>query len=204
MTRYLPHYPVIFQSKTLNQIVESVLETTKDIDKIPYFYYHIPRFTNVKINVVDLNAALSEQVDSYLGLKFTSSRLDEAVVCNDCNTRCRVLYGMDELYLNALMFGIKCMVGSTYNFLGEYFNEVKIYYDSGSICKASELQALINKFLYKILRFAPLASQKYAMREVGLDFGGVRNPLLNVNTNQEILIYNELKNLKRILSHYIN
>ena len=98
-------------------------------------YYHFAGKTGVDYNVADLIEKALVKVPTFAGVKFTGWDLGTAIEANrQYGNKVMIGYGKDEQVMASYFMGLKCSVGSTYNWAGKIWNEA-IQGKSKSICK---------------------------------------------------------------------
>ncbi|XP_049632542.1 N-acetylneuraminate lyase isoform X2 [Suncus etruscus] len=81
---------------------------------LPFYYYHIPSLTGVKIRAEELLERIQEEIPSFQGVKFSDKDLLDFGQCVDQNgtQQLAFLFGVDEQLLSALVMGATGAVGS--------------------------------------------------------------------------------------------
>jgi N-acetylneuraminate lyase len=92
------------------------------------------------------------------------------------------MHGTDETLLCALALGITSAIGSTYNFAAPLYNRIIEAYNNGVMATAQEEQLLSVRFVLAMAGTGDFFSAcKHVMQWLGMDLGGVRPPLKNLD-----------------------
>lgn len=170
-----------FYSGAVQEVAEMCRLIAAAAPALPFFYYHIPTFSGVYINVHDLLLEVRNTVPNFQGVKFTHTDLMDYARCLRFDEgRFDLLFGRDEILLSALVLGTKGAVGSTYNFLGPLFNRLMQNFGAGDVQSARACQAAAQETVASLLRLPGLPAQKALMGLLGQDLGPVRPPLQNL------------------------
>ena len=111
------------------------------------------------------------------------------------NKKYDILYGTDEMLLSALAVGAKGYIGSTYNFMGLLYKQLRKSFDKGDLDTAQELQLKSVKIVRIIVKYGGLAAQKSMMKLSGIDCGDVRAPLRPLSIQEEKSMEKDLQKI---------
>ncbi|XP_055671248.1 N-acetylneuraminate lyase isoform X3 [Falco peregrinus] len=116
--------PFFFRPANKDELTAFLQKIASEAPEVPFYYYHIPSLTGVKIRVEELLDGIKEQIPTFQGVKFSDTDLLDLAQCINKNEREQFafLYGVDEQLLSALAIGANGAVGSTYNYLGRKTN----------------------------------------------------------------------------------
>ncbi|XP_043555467.1 N-acetylneuraminate lyase isoform X1 [Chiloscyllium plagiosum] len=194
--------PFFFKPQSIEALTEFLQEVASAAPSIPFYYYHIPEFTGVSLNVVELLDGIEKRIPTFQGVKFTSSDLLDFGQCvHKFKDRFTLLYGKDELLLSAIVLGASGAVGSTYNYMGSLCNKMLTYAERGDYDSAREHQAVIQEFVGSMSRLGfGVAENKATMTLVsGIPLGPPRLPLLKCNEEKQAKILATLKTLRILI-----
>lgn len=182
--------PGFFKVDRLEQLLDCLGEICAAAPALPFYYYHIPRLTAVRIDVVELLRQSSARLPALRGVKYSDFTIFELQACVDLEKgRFNILFGSDEMLLSGLAGGAQGAVGTTYSFALPLYQRIFNAFHSGQIAEAQRLQGLSVQMLRIINRYATastnLPAMKSIMRLVGLDCGPLRQPLPKLTTLQE-------------------
>lgn len=174
--------PLFLPPSDVDELVGFCAEVASGSPKIPFYYYHIPSVSGVKISMVEFIQKAKEQIPNLAGIKFTDNNFMDMQQCLRLdNGRWDILHGYDEQLLAGLVFGAKGAVGSTYNFIAPLYHSVIENFKNGDLKAAREKQALTIKVVNALNKFGgPIAAGKALMKQVGVDCGPCRLPLKNL------------------------
>uniref|UniRef100_A0A8V0YAY7 N-acetylneuraminate lyase n=1 Tax=Gallus gallus TaxID=9031 RepID=A0A8V0YAY7_CHICK len=116
--------PSFFKPTNKDELLGFLQKVASEAPTVPFYYYHIPAMTGVKIRVEELLDGIREQIPTFQGVKFSDTDLLDLAQCINKKEREQFvfLYGVDEQLLSALAIGANGAVGSTYNYLGRKTN----------------------------------------------------------------------------------
>ncbi|XP_053894273.1 N-acetylneuraminate lyase isoform X3 [Malaclemys terrapin pileata] len=140
--------PFFFKPTNKDTLVAFLREVASEAPGIPFYYYHIPPLTGVKIRVEELLDGIKEQIPTFQGVKFSDTDLLDFAQCVKNNKEQFVLlYGVDEHLLSALAIGASGAVGSTYNYLGKKNNLMLEAFAKQDLALAQRYQFCTGEFL---------------------------------------------------------
>jgi N-acetylneuraminate lyase len=181
--------PVFFKTDSAEILVSCLAEIAAGAPDLPLYYYHIPRLTAARIDVVKLLRLGMQRLPTLNGVKYSDFTIFELQACAALeNGRFNILFGSDEMLLSGLVGGAQGAIGSTYSFAAPLYNRVFAAFQRGEIAEAQRLQGLSVKMLEVINRYAMpstnLPAMKAMMKLIGLDCGPLRLPLANPSAEQ--------------------
>ena len=174
--------PLFLPPSGVEELVGFCAEVASGAPGLPFYYYHIPSVSGVKISMVEFIQKATKQIPNLAGIKFTDNNFMDMQQCLRLdNGRWDILHGYDEQLLAGLAFGAKGAVGSTYNFIAPLYYGVMQDFEKGDLNAAREKQALTIKVVNALNKFGgPIAAGKALMKQVGVDCGPCRLPLKNL------------------------
>lgn len=160
---------------------------------LPFYYYHIPAFTDVYYNMYDLLQLVDGQIPNFAGIKFTYENVMDFQRCLEFkNRKYDILWGRDEMLLSALVIGAKGAVGSTYGFMSPLFRQIIDAFNQSDIEKARRLQLKAIDYITFLHRYGGSTGKAF-MKAVGMDCGNYRLPVRNLSDEQMQQFMTELK-----------
>ncbi len=170
--------PAYFKPASVPHLVACLQEIAAAAPKVPFFYYHIPAFTGVRLDMVDLLRQAGEAVPSFAGIKFSEVDPSAFSACAKLDGgRFEILWGSDETLLEGLAAGATGAIGSTYCFAARVYREVMAAHAAGDLEAARTWQARAARMIDIQIRRGGLPALKATMQLVGVDCGPVRLPL---------------------------
>lgn len=171
--------PGYFKPDTVKSLVTCMGAIAATAPDIPFYYYHIPRFTGAELSMVEFLRQSQQEIPSLAGIKYSDLKLFEFQECLAFdNGRYDILWGCDEMLLGALATGAKAAVGSTYNFAAPVYYQVIDAFQSGDI-EAAQAAMLKAVKLITLLSagYGPIHScMKSLMGMIGHEIGPARLP----------------------------
>ncbi|KFP01627.1 N-acetylneuraminate lyase isoform X1 [Calypte anna] len=182
--------PFFFKPTNKAELIAFLQKVASEAPAVPFYYYHIPPLTAVKIRVEELLDGITEQIPTFRGVKFSDTDLLDLAQCINKNEREQFtfLYGVDEQLLSALAIGADGAVGSTYNYLGQKTNLMLQAFAKPDLALARKYQFLTGEFLNFVTKLGfGVAQTKAVMTFVsGIPMGPPRLPL--VDASEEFII----------------
>ncbi|NLU90497.1 dihydrodipicolinate synthase family protein [Chitinophaga sp. Ak27] len=177
--------PSYFKPVTVNALAECCMEVAAVVPDMPFYYYHIPVLTGVGFAMLDLLKALHGKMPNLAGIKYTHEDFMDYQSClNFQNGRYDMLWGRDENLLAALMLGAKGTVGSTYNYAAPLYYGMMDATNTGDLEQARRLQQQSIDMIRLLGKYGGIATGKAYMKMIGLDCGGFRLPVKNMDAAQ--------------------
>lgn len=178
--------PFYHRPTTVKALVEFCAAIAGAATELPFYYYHIPALTHVKLPVSDFLQHAIERIPTLAGVKFTDNDLIQMQKCLQlADRRFEILNGYDEILLAGFSLGAQGAVGSTYNFAAPLSREIIAQFHRGNMVAAQSLQRQSVELIELIAEFGFPAAAKFVMALVGVDCGPVRPPLTNLSPEDQ-------------------
>lgn len=186
--------PFYLDLDNVQDVVACCAEVAAAAPKLPFYYYHIPCFTAVRIRASDLMEAAERSIPTLAGLKFSDGDLADFGECADrFGDRYDLFFGRDEMLLPALSVGAQAAIGTTYNFAAPLYRRMMDAFARGDVAAARKLQATSRDLIAVFQRHGGLAAMKAAMRLAGVDCGPCRLPLRTLDEREFDALRNALE-----------
>ncbi|XP_036128742.1 N-acetylneuraminate lyase isoform X1 [Molossus molossus] len=173
--------PFFLKPQNKDDLTDFLKEVAAAAPAVPFYYYHIPALTGVKIRAEELLEGIQEKIPTFQGLKFSDTDLLDFGQCVDQNRQRQFafLFGVDEQLLSALVMGATGAVGSTYNYLGKKTNQMLEAFERKDLSSALNYQFCIQRFINFVLKLGFGVSQTKAIMTLvsGIPMGPPRLPL---------------------------
>ena len=188
--------PSYFKPATAERLVRTMAEIASAAPTRPFYYYHIPHVTGVRIGMLDFLDGASSAIPTLAGIKFTSPAFDEMLACLQFRSGAfEILSGFDEMLLSALAIGVKGAVGSTYNFAAPVYGRILDAVARCALDEARLWQSRAVAMIRCVVKHDGLAGQKAVMKMLGYDCGPTRLPLAQLDDKQFDAMRKELQSL---------
>nr|XP_044614355.1 N-acetylneuraminate lyase isoform X3 [Equus asinus] len=169
-------------------LINFLKEVAAAAPALPFYYYHIPALTGVKIRAEEVLGGIQEKIPTFQGLKFSDTDLLDFGQCVDQNRQRQFafLFGVDEQLLSALVMGATgavgrmcCFLSSTYNYLGKKTNQMLEAFERKDFSSALNHQFCIQRFINFVVKLGFGVSQTKAIMTLvsGIPMGPPRLPL---------------------------
>jgi N-acetylneuraminate lyase len=165
--------------------------------RLPFYYYHIPALNGVHLSVFDLLKAAEGRISSFTGVKYTHLDMFEFEQCRHvAGGKYEMLWGLDEMFLDGLVYGNRSGVGGTYNHCFGLYSEMKAAYKAHEMERCRELQHQSHQFCEILGKYrGNLMGGKRIMKFLGMDCGPNRLPLQNISEPEEAAMKKELETI---------
>lgn len=183
--------PSFFTPTTIDQAVDHAARVAEAANGVPFYYYHLPSMTGMNLSMVRFLEAARPAIPNLRGLKFTHHDLGDYHDClREFGDDLDILFGRDELLLEAMVVGARGAVGSTYNFAAPLYQEMADELFSGRLEAAAACQGRARSIISSALSSGGLAGLKAVMSAVGVDCGPCRPPLAVLSTEEVASVRN--------------
>nr|KAF6397441.1 N-acetylneuraminate pyruvate lyase [Rousettus aegyptiacus] len=149
-------------------LINFLREVAAAAPALPFYYYHVPALTGVKIRAEELLDGIQEKIPTFQGLKFSDTDLLDFGQCVDQHRQRQFafLFGVDELF-------------STYNYLGKKTNQMLEAFERKDFSSALNCQFCIQRFINFVIKLGFGVSQTKAIMTLvsGIPMGPPRLPL---------------------------
>jgi N-acetylneuraminate lyase len=169
--------PSYFPPAGVEALVDSLAEIGRGAPELPFYYYHIPALTGVDPGMQGFLESATERIPTLAGIKFSDCRLHDLQLCRTFGDGALdVVFGVDEMLLGALAFGVRGAVGSTYGFAAPLYLRLIDCFERGDLDGARRHQARAGEMVRLIVQHCGRPGLKAAMSLIGLDCGPQRLP----------------------------
>lgn len=158
-----------------------------------FVIYNIPQLAGVSLTLSLLDEMLKNP--RVVGIKNSSMPVQDIQMFRrqaKKNGKDIVVFnGPDEQFISGRLIGAEGGIGGTYGVMPELFVKLNSYLASGELDKALCLQDDINEVIYTMCsgKGNMYAVAKAVLKKrTGIDFGGVRAPLLNLEDGDEAVV----------------
>jgi N-acetylneuraminate lyase len=189
--------PIFYKPNSVEELAKYAAQTAVNAPELAYYYYHMPSMSGVCFGMLDFLRAAEVKIPNLAGIKYTYEDLvDFELCCEFDEGRYDILYGRDETLLCSLALGCRGAVGSTYNIMTPLYIQLVEAFDLGDFNEARRLQGISMKVI-KLLAGTRCfnSALKTVMNMIGLDLGGVRSPLKNIEADKKAELEKGLKEL---------
>ncbi|CAL9696405.1 unnamed protein product [Knipowitschia caucasica] len=172
--------PSFFKPSTADDLKEYLRQVAIKAPTVPFYYYHVPSVTGVKVPVRDLLHDIEKLIPSFRGVKFSGSDLMDFGQCvSHSRPHWSLVYGVDEQLISGLAMGATGAVGSTYNYIGGHMIKLVTAFENGNQLQARAIQFKLQELLGFAMDIGfDLGVNKQLMSDVsGLNLGPPRLPL---------------------------
>ncbi|XP_055606683.1 N-acetylneuraminate lyase B-like [Uranotaenia lowii] len=166
-----------FKPKTPEKLVEYLQHVAIHCAKTPFFYYHIPMFSDVNVNMPTFLNLAEKAIPNFRGIKYTSGELDQGSGCLKPSRF--ILLGADSILCGAVAAGFDSFIMTTLNIWPEISLQIIENLGKGELKKARTLQCELNAKIADVLKHGDwVTAMKKAFNEnCPFDLGKTRAPL---------------------------
>lgn len=174
--------PFYFKPFTPGALAECCRQVAAAAPHTAFYYYHIPVLTGCNVSMYDLLKTVDGSIPNFAGIKYTHEDFMDFLSCMYVSDgRYDMLWGRDENMLSALVLGSFGAVGSTYNYAAPLYHQLIEAFKGGALQKAKDLQHRSIEMIRLLGKYGGIATGKAYMKLVGMDCGGFRLPVLNMD-----------------------
>ena len=167
-----------FRPKTLEELVDQCAYVAAAAKNTPFYYYNIPFMTGVNFPLISFLEVASRHILNFAGLKNSFTDIVDYQHCLHFAKENYALYwGTDEAFMMLYTAGNRHYVGSTYNYMGDIYQEMLKAHHSGNMKAVVKLEGEADAIYKIILKHNGVTAGKEIMRLLGIDCGTVRRPL---------------------------
>ncbi len=162
---------------------------------LPFYYYHIPALNGVNLSVTDLLKAAHQEIPNFAGVKYTYLNMFEFEQCRHIAAgKYEMLWGLDEMFLDGLVYGNNSGVGGTYNHCFSLYREMNLAYKEKDMERCRELQHQSHQFCEILGKYrGNIMGGKRIMKFLGMDCGPNRIPLQTISDQEEMMLKRDLE-----------
>ncbi|WP_276371284.1 dihydrodipicolinate synthase family protein [Chryseolinea sp. H1M3-3] len=167
-----------FRPKTLEELVEQCEYVAAAASKTPFYYYNIPFLTGVNFPLISFLEIASRRIPNFAGLKNSFTDIVDYQHCiHFAKENYSLYWGTDEAFMMLYAAGNRHYVGSTYNYMGDIYQQMLQAHQAGDLKSVVTLEGEADAIYKIILKHNGITAGKEIMRFLGIDCGTVRKPL---------------------------
>jgi N-acetylneuraminate lyase len=185
--------PFYFKPANVEVLAQACAEIAAVVPDMPFYYYHIPVLTGVNFAMYDLLQAVNGKIPNFVGVKYTHEDFMDFLSCLHFEEgKFDMLWGRDENMLSALVLGTKGAVGSTFNYAAPLYYDLIAAFEDNDLKRAQLLQQQSIDLIRLLGKYGGIATGKAFMKVAGVDCGGFRLPVKNMESTQFQLFEQDL------------
>ncbi|KOC71349.1 N-acetylneuraminate lyase [Habropoda laboriosa] len=189
-----------FKPTTVEQLTEYLKVVSSAAPNTPLLYYHIPSKTNVNLHMGEFLEYIGEQVPTFVGIKFTSSNLEEgALALRASKNKFTVFLGNDQLISAGCRLGMDSFITTGVNMLAELTLDTLKEGQTGDNATAREKQDMLTSSVVAISKHGDwVETMKVAMTLLtNINPGPPRTPLKPLSAQTTVSMATELQYLAK-------
>ena len=169
--------PYYQRPATVKDLALTIAQVASAVPEMPFYFYHIPVLTKVAFPMIRLLEEVDSLVPNFAGIKYTDENMMDFQLCLEFkNRKYNIMWGRDEMLLEALSIGADAFIGSTYGYMAPLYNAITEAFQAGDIKMAAALQFEAVRLITLLDKYGS-GTGKAFMRAAGLDLGPCRRPL---------------------------
>lgn len=189
--------PFYFKPADVGILADCCKHIADEIPGMPFYYYHIPVLTGVDFPMINLLKSIEGKIPNFAGIKYTHEDFMDFLSClHFQGGKYDMLWGRDENMVSALAVGARGAVGSTFNYAAPLYYDLIRAFNNNDFKKAQALQQQSIEMISLLGKYGGIATGKAYMKLVGLDCGGFRLPVKNLNREQFELFKKDVEQIK--------
>ena len=168
--------PYYQKAANVKDLAATLAEVAAAVPELPFFYYHIPCLTNVNFAMYDLLVEMDKVIPNLGGIKYTFENMMDYQLCLYYKDhKYNIMWGRDEMLLEALAIGADTFIGSTYGYNAPIYNQIIEAFNAGQMKKAADLQYKANILITFLGKYGNGAGKAF-MKAADMDLGTTRRP----------------------------
>lgn len=176
--------PYYQKASGVHDLALTLAEVSASVPNMPFYYYHIPCLTHVGFMMYDLLQEVDGMIPNFAGIKYTFENMMDYQLClNFKDRKYNIMWGRDEMLLEALAIGADTFIGSTYGYNAPIYHAIIEAFRNGNVGEAARLQNEANKIILLLGKYGNGAGKAF-MKATGMDLGPVRNPFHTLNEEE--------------------
>ena len=189
--------PIYYLQAWMDDLVSYYKDISSAAPGVPFYSYYIPVLTKYQTDYSAFCKMAIEEIPDFAGVKYTNNNLAEyAQLIKRFGNRLDIMFGSDELLINALASGATGAVGSTYNFMPSVYTEIIKHFETGKMQEARDLQILSQDIIGLMPKYhGSIVFGKAVMKICGIDCGPNRLPLKNLSADEYVSLEKDLRQL---------
>jgi len=185
--------PFYFKPATNKSLIDFFAPIAAGACETPFYFYDIPHFTGVNLNVAQFLHQARQIIPSFAGVKFTNPDLMQMQQCVQLdNGRFDVLHGFDETLLAGVALGARGAVGNTYNIAAPNYQALLNCWATGDRDGARKYQSIGVRIISVLQKFSFQEAAKAAMELLGIDCGPPLPPLVALSREAKKELFDAL------------
>lgn len=174
--------PPFYYKFSFQEIVD-YYKILSDSTDLPVVIYNFPAFSGVSINSQNIGEIIGQCRVG--GLKYTDHNLFELEKIRRKFPDLTIMYGHDEVLLNALPIGISGAIGSTFNAMTPKYKRVMEAYYTGNLEEASKVQHEASAIVEMLVKVGVFRGVKYLLTKKGIECNGCRKPFRELTEEEK-------------------
>lgn len=187
--------PSYFRIANTGTLVDWLCRIAEVAPDVPFYYYHIPAFTGVNIDISDFMSLMEKRCPSFRGIKYTETKAFaflEGVKYG--GGKYEMLWGCDEMLLTGYMSGACGGVGSTYAMAPALYRNLIQCWNTKNLEEAQQLQLRSWQMVKALLKYSPVhPSGRLIMEMHGIKVGPCRLPYTPLDASCADLLKSDLE-----------
>lgn len=186
--------PSYYKINRLETLIDCVAEIASGAANTPFYYYHIPVLTGIDHDMVDFLRLGRDSIPNLAGIKYTEPLLHEYQRCREfADGQFDIVWGTDEMLLEAIGVGARAAIGSTYNVAAALNLRIIDAFQSGEFDKAKELQLKAIQMVNVLSSYPYHSAMKVLLKILGRNYGSCRLPIANLSPAEAESLHKELQ-----------
>lgn len=188
--------PYYQKAANVKDLALTLAEVASAVPEMPFFYYHIPCLTHVEFKMYALLKEVDALIPNFAGIKYTFEDMMDFQLClNFKDHKYNMMWGRDEMLLEALAIGAETFIGSTYGYNAPIYTEIIKAYNAGDMKLAADLQYEACKIIEYLGKYGN-GSGKAFMKAAGCDLGPTRRPFHTLTAEEYAAFTDDLKSCR--------
>lgn len=176
--------------------LESYYTSVADsVPELPIYLYNIPQCAANDLNV-DVAQRIASRCPNIVGIKYSYADINRTINYTGINGgRFSVLHGCDRAFISMLALGCEGTVSGCASVFPEPFVAAYKAYCEGDLVQAQAIQKVCVKFVDLLHSGSNMSYFKEALKMRGLNAGHMKQPQLDISTEERVQFKREVETL---------
>jgi 4-hydroxy-tetrahydrodipicolinate synthase len=192
---YLISAPLYPAPLYFDGLIKYFLRMINSINK-PFFIYNLPEYTGFLLSD-DIIKKIMTSSDQFMGIIEFSDDINHFINLINTFPEFKIIIGHEKIILDGLRSGTSGIISSISNIFPNKIKDLINEIESNNLDKATNIQNELNAIQNLIKSFPPIASLKTLlnMKEITGFKSRVRPPLIDLNNEQELELFNKINRI---------
>lgn len=189
--------PIYYRPQNTDILVEYCRRIAETAPETPFYYYHMPSMTGLSFPMTEFVPKAVKAIPTFSGVKYTDGNILEMQYLIDRSEgKYKILNGFDELLIYTYHLGVSGSVGSTFNYMPQYYHSMLSALKAGDTKTALACQQKILNVISLLGKYkGAIIAGKQIMEFIGQPCGEPVYPNSPLSSTEKKNLKKELEQL---------